>query len=162
MIIEQGSNRQDWCFWIVVLETDSLESLGRQGDQTSQSKRKSTLNTHWKDWCQSWSSNILAAWCKELTHWKRPWCCERPRAGGEGDDGWMASSTQWTWVWVNSGRWWRTGKPGVLESMGSQRIRHNLATEQWTTHLIFTEELRDGETYYSCFVHRELRHLDTK
>ena len=52
----------------------------------------------------------LATWCKELIHWKRPWCWERLKAGGEGDDrgwdGWMASSTQWTWVWVNSGSWW--------------------------------------------------------
>ena len=61
---------------------------------------------------------------KEPTHWKRPWFWERSKARGEGDnrewDGWMASSTQWTWVWANSGRWWRTGKPGVLQSMRSQ------------------------------------------
>ena len=65
-------------------------------------------------------------WCEELTHWKRPWCWERLRAGGEGDDrgwdGWMTSPTQWTWVWANSGRWWRTGKPGKLQSRGSQRV----------------------------------------
>ena len=69
-----------------------------------------------EDWCWSWSSNTLATGCKELTHWKRPWCWERLKAG-EGDDlgwdGWMASPTQWTWVWVSSGTWWRTGKPGV-------------------------------------------------
>ena len=57
---------------------------------------------------------------RRLTHWKRPWCWERLRAGGEGDDrgwdGWMASLTQWTWVWASSGRWWRTGKPGVLQA----------------------------------------------
>ena len=53
---------------------DSWESLGQQGDQTSQSLRKSTLNTHWKNWCWSWSSNTLATWCEEWTHWKRPWC----------------------------------------------------------------------------------------
>ena len=73
---------------------------------------------------QSWNSNTLATWCKELTHWKRPWCWERLKAGGERDnrrwDGWMASPTQWTWVWANSGRWWRTGKAGVLQSMGLQ------------------------------------------
>ena len=60
---------------------------------------------------------------QKLTHWKRPWCWERLRAGGEGSsrgwDDWMASLTQWTWVWANSGSWWRTGKPGVLQSMGS-------------------------------------------
>ena len=74
--------------------------------------------------------------CEELTHWKRPWCWERLGAGGEGDrgwDGWMASPTQWTWVWVNSGSWWWTGRPGVLQFMGSQRVGHNWATElNWT------------------------------
>ena len=73
---------------------------------------------HWKDWCRSRSSNILATWCEELTFWKRPWCWERVKAGGEeenrGRGGWMASLTQWAWDWANSGRCWRTGKPGVL------------------------------------------------
>ena len=96
--------------------------------------RKSVLNIHWKKWCWSWSSNTLATWCEELIHWKRPWCWERLRAGGEegnrGWDGWMASLTQWTWVWENSERYWRTGKPGVLQSMGSQRAGHDLETEQ--------------------------------
>ena len=100
---------------------DSWEFLEQQGDQTSQSSRKSTLNIHWKDWCWSSSSNTLATWCRELTHWKRPWCWEWWRARGEGDDrgwdGWMASPTQWTWVWANSGRQCRIGKPGVLQFM---------------------------------------------
>ena len=64
---------------------------------------------------------------------KRPWCWERLKAGGEGDDrgwdGWMASLTQWTWVWVNSGSWWWTGRPGVLWFTGSQRVRHDWETE---------------------------------
>ena len=68
-----------------------------------------------------------------MTHLKRSWCWERLRAVGEGDDrgwdGWMASPTQWTWVWASSGSWWRTGKPGVLQSMGLQRVRHDWATE---------------------------------
>ena len=59
---------------------DSWESLGQQGEQTSQSSRKSILNIHWKDWCWSWSSNTLATWCEEPTHWKRLWCWERLRA----------------------------------------------------------------------------------
>ena len=68
---------------------------------------------------------------------KRPWCWEGLKAGGEGDDrgwdGWMASPTQWTWVWVNSGSWWWTGRPGMLQSMGLQRVGHNWATElNWT------------------------------
>ena len=80
---------------------DSWESLGLQGDPTNPPQRKSVLNIHWKDWCWSWSSNPLATWCKELTRWKRPWCWERLKAGGEGDDrgrdDWMASLTRWTW-----------------------------------------------------------------
>ena len=75
-----------------------------------------------KDWCWSWNSNTLATCYEELTHWKRPWCWEGLGAGGEGDDrgwdGWMASLTLWTWVWVNSGSWWWTGRPGVLRFMG--------------------------------------------
>ena len=70
--------------------------------------------------------------CEELTHWKRLWCWEGLGAG-EGDDrgwdGWMASLTLWTWVSVNSGSWWWTGRPGVLQFMGSQRVGHDWATE---------------------------------
>ena len=90
-------NKKGWaskngCLRTVVLEK-TWGSLGQQGDQTSQSERKSTLNIHWKDWC--WSSNTLATWCKELTHWKRSWYWERLKAEGDGgerdQDGWMAS-----------------------------------------------------------------------
>ena len=68
---------------------------------------------------------------------ERPWYWERLRAGVEGDDrgwdGWMASLTQWTWFWASSGSWWCTGKSGILQSMGWQRIRHDWATElNWT------------------------------
>ena len=77
---------------------------------------------------------FFAPWCKELTHWKRPQCWERSRAGGEGDnrgwDGWMASPTQWTWVWASSRSWWWTWRPGTVQSMGLQKVGHNLATEQ--------------------------------
>ena len=92
----------------------------------------------------------LATWCEELTHWKRPWWWERLKVGGEGDnrgwDGWMASLTQWTWVW-----WW-TGKPGMIQSMGSQRVRHDWVTElNWGKHprertgLIQVSQLGNGE-----------------
>ena len=95
--------------------------------------KESGLNIHWKEWCWSWNSNILATWCKELTHWKRPWCWERLRAGGEGYDrgweGWMASPTQWTGVLVDSWSWWWTGRPGVLQFMGSEIVVHNWVTE---------------------------------
>ena len=87
---------------------------------------------------KTWNSNTLATSCEELTHWKRPWCWEGLGTGGEGDDrgwdGWMASPTWWTWVWVNSWSWWWAGKPGVLRFMGSQRVRHDWVTElNWAT-----------------------------
>ena len=90
-----------------------------------------------KDWCWGWNSNTLATSCEELTHWKRPWCWEGLGAGGEGDnrgwDGWMASLTRWTWVWVDSSSWWWTGRPGVLWFTGSQRVGYDWATElNWT------------------------------
>ena len=95
------------------------------------------LNIHWKDWCWSWNSNTLATWCEELTHLKRPWCWERLKAGGNGDDrewdSWMVSLTQWTWVWVNSvSRWW-TGRPGMLQSTELHRVGHDWVSElNWT------------------------------
>ena len=103
------------------------------GDQTSQSWRKLTLSIHWKDWC--WSSNTLDTWCKEPPLWKRPWCWERWKAKEKRDnrgwDGWMASLTQWTWVWANSRRQ-RIGKPGMLQSMGSQRVGQTTEWLNWT------------------------------
>ena len=119
---EESWALKNWCFWTVVLEKTlespldykEIQPIHPKGDQT------------WvlKDWWWTWNSNTLAASCKELTHWKRPWCWEGLGAGGEGEDrgwdGWMASPTRWTWVWVNSGSWWWTGKPGVLRFMGSQ------------------------------------------
>ena len=131
---------------------DPWESHGYQRDPPSSSWRKSVLNIHWKDWWWSWSSNTLATWCEELTHLKTPWCWERLRAGREGDDrgwdGWMASPTQWSWVWVNSGSWWWTGRPGVLQCMKSQRVGHNWVTELnkcltwYVAHSKFSEKWR--------------------
>ena len=112
---------------------DSWESLGLQGDPTSPSWRRWVLNIHWKDWCWSWNANTVATWWGGLTHLKRPWCWERLKVGGEGDDrgwdGWMASPTEWTCVWVNSGNWWWIGRRGVLRFMGSQRVGHIWATD---------------------------------
>ena len=121
---------KNWCFCGV--GENSWESLGLQGDPASPSLRKSVLTMHWKDWWSSWNSNSLATWCEELTHWKRPWCWKRLKAG-EGDDrgwdGWMASLTKWTCFGVSSRSWWWTGRPGVLQSMGSQRVGHDWATQ---------------------------------
>ena len=132
-----------WCW------EDSWESFGLQRDQTSQSWRESTPNINWKDWSWSWSSSTLATWRKEMIHWRRPGKIEGRRRG-RGQDGcmvsstqyawvwagWTVSLTQWTWVWASSRRWWRIGKPGVLQSMGSQRVGHDLVrttrTTKWT------------------------------
>ena len=109
---------------------------------------KQNQERNWKDWCWSWNSNTLATWCEELTHLKRPWFWERLKVGGEGDDrgwdGWMASLTQWTWVWVNSGNWWWTGRPGVLQSMGLQ---------SWTQ-LSYWTELNWQSALIIHFTHR--------
>ena len=116
-----------WCWWKLL----RVPWTAKRSNQSI--LMESTLNIHWKDWCWSWNSNTLATWCEELTHWKKPWCWERLREGGEGDDrgwdGWMASSTQWTWVWVDSRSWWWTGRAGMLQFMGSQRVGHDWETE---------------------------------
>ena len=117
---------------------DSWESLGLQRDPTSPFWRRSALGCLW-----SWNSSTLATSCKELTHWERLWCWEGLGAGGEGDgrgwDGWMASPTRWTWVWVNSGSWWWTGRPRVLWFMWLQRVGHDWVTElNWCWHLMRT------------------------
>ena len=104
-------------------DTGLLRVLGLQADPTSPFWR-SALGFLCREWSWSWNSSTLATSCEELTHWKRLWCWEGLGAGGEGDnrgwDGWMASLTWWTWVWVNSGSWWWTGRPGVLRFVGSQ------------------------------------------
>jgi len=84
---------------------DPCKSLGLRGDPTSPFWRRSALGFLWKEWCWSWNFSTLATSCEELTHLKRLWCWEGLGAGGEGDnrgwDGWMASLTRWTWVWVS-------------------------------------------------------------
>ena len=98
-----------------LLDSKGIKAVSPNGNQV--------LNIHCRDWFWGWSSSTMATWCEEPTPWKRPWCWERLRAEG-GDrrwDDWMASLTQWIWVWANSGRWWRKKKPGVPQSIGSQR-----------------------------------------
>ena len=126
-----GFLMQKWCRGIA---KDSSESLGLQGDQTSQS-----VNPKGN---QSWifigrpdaeaKGPIFGHLMWRTDSLEKTWCWERLKAG-EGDDkgwdGWMALPTQWTWVRASSRSWWLTGKPGVLQSMGSQRVGHNWATE---------------------------------
>ena len=132
---------KNWCFWTVVLEKTLERPLDIKEIQPVNPKgSQSVLNSHWKDWCWSWKSNNLATWWEELTHWKRPWYWESLKAGGEGDDrgwdGWMASLTRWTWVWVSFKSWWWTGRLSVLQSMGSQR------GYDWVTELNWNELIR--------------------
>ena len=114
--------------------------------------------------CWSWNSNTMATWCEELTHWKRPWSWEGLGAGGEGDDrgwdGWMASPTRWTWVWVDSRSWWWTGRPGMLQFMGSHRVGHDWVTELnwtykgrliWLTEVLSTETLKARREWQDIF-----------
>ena len=120
---------KNWCFWTVVLEKTLESPLDCREIQLVNPKG----NQSWI-WCWNWNSNTLAMWWEEPTHWKRPWCWERLKVGGEGDDrgwdGWMASFTQWTWVWASSGSWWWTGRPGMLQSMGSKRVGYDWASKQ--------------------------------
>ena len=130
---EESWALKNWCFWTMVLEKTlkspldckEIQSVHPKGDQ-------SWVFIGRTDARASWNSNTLATSCEELTHWKRPWCWEGLGAE-EGDDrvwdGWMASPTQWIWVWVNSGSWWWTGRPGMLWFVGSQRFRHDWETE---------------------------------
>ena len=139
-----------WC-WRRLLRVPWTARRSNQSILKISPGRLEVLEDHWKDWCWSWSSNTLATWWEERTHLKRPWCWERLRvAGGEGDDrgcdGWMASPTQWTWVWVNSGSWWWTGRPGVLCFMESQRVGRDWATElNWITCLNLYKEWNQRE-----------------
>ena len=129
--------QKNWCFWTVVLKKTLDSPLDCKEIQPVHPKGN-----------QSWifigrteaEAETPILWPPDAKNWltgKRPWCWERLKVGGEGDDrgwdGWMASLTQWTWVWVNSGSWWWTGSSGMLQSTGSQGVRHDWATElNWT------------------------------
>ena len=133
---EESWAPNNWCLWTVVLEKTlespldckEIQPVHPKGDQS----------------CWSWNSTTLATSCKELTHWKIPWCCKALGVGEKGDnrgwDGWMASLTRRTLVWVNSGSWWWTGRPGVLRFMGLQIVRRN-----WVTELNWTEPYQNLE-----------------
>ena len=118
---------KNWCFWTVVLEKTLESPLDCKEIQPVHPKGNKSWIFIGRTDAEAETSILLATWCKELTHWKRPWCWERLKAGGEGDDrgwdGWMASPTQWTWAWVNSGSWWWTGKawPAAVHGVAKSR-----------------------------------------
>ena len=122
----------NWCFSTVVMEKTLESPLDSKEIQPIHPKGD-----------QSWvfigrpdvegETNTLATWCEEQTPWRITWCWERLKAGGEGDDrrwdGWMIIPTRWTWVWASSGSCWKTGKTGMLQSMGLQWVGHDWVTE---------------------------------
>ena len=129
-----------WCFQAVVPEK-TLESPWVE-KRSNQSILKEIIPEYSLEELKL-KHQYFGRWCKELTHWKRPWFWERLRIREGGNrwwDCWMASPTQWTWVWANSRRYWRTGKPGVLQSMGQQRVRHGLVTEQQQMNNVFARK----------------------
>ena len=122
---------KNWCFWTVVLEK-TLESPGNTRRPDQSILKEISPEYLLEGLMLQLKLQYLATWW-ELTHLKRPWSWERLKVGGEGDDrgwdGWMASWTRWTCVWVKSGSWWWTGRPGMLQSMGLQRVGRDWATE---------------------------------
>ena len=124
---------KNWYFWTVVLEKTLESPLNCKEIQPVHPKGSySWIFIRMTD-VEAETPILMATWCEELTYLKRPWCWERLRAGGEGDDrgwdDWTASPTQWTWVWVSSGSWWWTGRSGMLQSIGLQRVGNDWATE---------------------------------
>ena len=138
---------KNWCFWTMELEKTLESPLDCQEIQPVHPKGNQSWIFIGRTDGWSWNSNTLATWWgKKLSHLKRPWCRERLQVEGEEDDrgwdGWMTEDemvgwhhchVRWTWVWVSSRSWWWTGKPGMLQSVGLPRVRHNWATElNWT------------------------------
>ena len=138
---KEGWALKNWCFWAMVLEKILESPLDCKEIQPVHPKGDLSWVFIGRTFTEA-ETPILWPPHAELTHWKRPWYWEGLGAVGEGDnrgwDGWMASVTRWTWVWVNSRSWWRTGRPGVLWFMGSQRVRHD-----WVTELNWTELIKN-------------------
>ena len=127
-----GCMPKNWCFRTVVLVKTLENPLDSKINLVNPKGNQPRIFIGRTD--AEAEAPILGPPDSKRTHWKRPWCWERLREGREGDnrrwDGWMASSAQWTGAWANSGRQWRTGNPGVLQSMRWQKVRHDLVTEQ--------------------------------
>ena len=119
---EESWAPKNWCFWTVVLEKTLESPLDCKKIQPVHSEGDQPWDFFGRNDAKA-ETPVLWPPHAELTHWKRLWCWEGLGARGEGDnrgwDGWMASLTRWAWVWMNSGSWWWTGRPGVLRFMGS-------------------------------------------
>ena len=140
---------KNWCFWTMVLEKTlesplnfkEIQPVHPKGDQSWVSVGRTDVEAEtpilWPPDAKNWLI------------WKDPdvgkdWRQEKGKTGG---DGWMASPTQWTWIWVNSRSWWWTGRPGVLQSMGSQRVGHDWATELNQTELATEQQQGEVKVY---------------
>ena len=136
---EESWALKNWCFWTMVLEKTLESSLDCKEIQPVHPKGDQSWVFIGRTDVEAPTPILRPPLMK--TYLKRPWCWEILRAVGEeedrGWDGWMASPTQWTWVWVNSGSWWWTGRPGVLRFMGLQRVRCD-----WVTELNYSKESR--------------------
>ena len=134
---------KNWCFWTVVLEKTlespldckEIQTVHPKGNQSwifiGRTDAKAETAILWPPDAKNWLTG------KDWRDWIFPWCWEKLKEGGvkdnKGWDGWMASLTQWSWVWVSSRSWWWIGRPGVLQSLGSHRVGHDWATElNWT------------------------------
>ena len=134
---------KNWCLWTVVLEKTLESPLDCKEIKPVNPKRNQSWIFIGRTDVKAEAPTLWPPDGKELTHWKRPWCWETLKAGGERDnrgwDGWMASPTGCTWLWASSRDWRWTGNPGVLQSMGLQRVRHD-----WGTELNWRMLLRDS------------------
>ena len=133
---------KNWFFWTVMLEKTLEESLGLQGDPTSPSILKEiSPGCSLKGLMLKLKLQYFGHLMWRADSFEKTLMLGRLKAGGEGDDRgwdcWMTSPTLWTWVWVNSGSWWWTGRPGMLWFMGLQRVRCN-----WVTELKWWESLK--------------------
>ena len=129
---KESSALKNWCFWTVVLE----KTLESPMDCKEMEPVHPKGNQAWIVIGRSDAEAVTPVLRPpDAKNWliTRPWCWERLKAGGEGDDrgwdGWMASLTQWTWVWISSGSSWWTGRTGMLQSMVSRRVGHDWVTE---------------------------------
>ena len=162
--LQRKLSAKELMFWTVVLEKTLESPLDCKEIQPVNPKgNQSWIFIGRTD--GSWNSNTLATWWTDSSVLEflgpRHWCWERLKAVGEGDDrgwnDWMTSATWWIWVWASSRNWWWTGKPGVLQSMGSQRVGYNWETElNWVLHL--PSILDYGACpYVFCFNHNSIK-----
>ena len=143
---KKGWVPKNWCFWTAVLEKTLDSPLDRKEIKPADPKGNQSCIFIGRTDAEAEAPSASPPDGKNWLIRKRPWCWEGLKAGGEGDDrgwnGWMVSLTQWTWVWVNSRNCWWMERPGMRQSMGFQRVRHDWATELSWTDVIYIHNLQ--------------------